>query len=113
MIAVTLDSSLKWTNVPGAVSYQAQFHTAGQSPTLSVTLDPATNDPDANDIVDIPEDASGETSVSLDLWLTGRSTGSYEFEARSVDSNGQAGAWSPRVQVSYGAPPPPSDIQLA
>lgn len=101
-VTVTVTDTVEWDNV-NAASYEAQLQD-GVGTVLTITLDPATNDPDGDKIVEIASDPDGVSQVSLALWLTGRALGSYTIFVRSIDANGNGGSWIP-LALTYAGPP--------
>ena len=103
-VSVSVDDIIEWDNIAVA-SYQVQVENDITGLPV-IPFDPPTNDPDGDKIVDVPKAGGLTSEVSLAIFLTGQNTGSYTFQVRSVDSNGNVGAWA-SLAISYDPPPPP------
>lgn len=95
------------SNIPDADHYEA-FVRTGTGPTnpLVPLSDPATHDPNGDDITEIAKAAGATTQIPLNLWLVGQANGTYTIYVRSVDVNGNAGGTS-SLAFQYVAPDPP------
>lgn len=105
-VSVTIDDSIEWDNVVGAASYEVLM-----TDTLGAAIapsNPAADDPDGDNDVEVPSDPDGVSQVALNKWLAGRALGTYKIRVRSVDSNGNAGLWSADLVITYDAPGPPT-----
>lgn len=90
---ITLATTLAWDAVPGADHYEVQCKT--------------------NTGVEVGEiEVVSGLSVGVDTWLTGEGLGIYQFYVRSVDVNGNEGAWSSALAGTYVAPGAPLNVRF-
>lgn len=98
---VTVDDVIEWDNV-SASTYRAQLQYGN-----GTVVAPTNPSPAEADWVDVPSDPDGVSQIGLIEWLVGKSLGTYNFFVKAIDSNGNAGAPSGALALTYVAPDPP------